>query len=97
MKEKHIRELEEMREKTRNEFKIKQKLSKDLIEKWKKVRLLMGMKKYDDAETLQKHCDEQEKYEKDNQEDELALILARNDEKTRQVQQKALAALLKWI
>lgn len=55
----------------------------------------MGMKKYDDAETLQKHCDEQEKYEKDNQEDELALILARNDEKTRQVQQKALAALLK--
>lgn len=66
LKEKHLKELDEMREKTWNEFKIKQKLSKDLLEKWKKVRLLMGMKKYDEAEVLQKHCDEQEKYEKDN-------------------------------
>lgn len=52
LKEKHLKEMEEMREKTRNDYKIKSKLSKDLLEKWKKVRLLMGMKKYDEAEKL---------------------------------------------
>lgn len=52
LKEKHLKEMEDMREKTWNEFKIKCKLSKDLLEKWKKVRLLMGMKKYDEAEKL---------------------------------------------
>ena len=41
----------------------------------------MGMKKYDEAEILQKQCDEQEKYEKSNQEDELAMLLERNEEK----------------
>lgn len=52
LKEKHLKEMEDMREKTRNEFKIKCKLSKDLLEKRKKVWLLMGMKKYDEAEKL---------------------------------------------
>jgi len=31
---------------------VKSKLSKDLLEKRKKIRLLMGMKKYDEAEKL---------------------------------------------
>jgi len=52
LKEKHLKEMEEMREKIRNDFKVKSKLSKDLLEKRKKIRLLMGMKKYDDAEKL---------------------------------------------
>jgi len=52
LKEKHLKEMEEMREKSRNEYKIKSKLSKDLLEKRKKIRLLMGMKKYDEAEKL---------------------------------------------
>lgn len=66
LKEKHLKEMEEMREKTRNEYKIKSKLSKDLLEKRKKIRLLMGMKKYDEAEKLQKQTDEQEQFERDN-------------------------------
>jgi len=37
LKEKHLKEMDEMRDKTRNDFKIKQKLSKDLLEKRKKV------------------------------------------------------------
>jgi len=52
LKEKHLKETEELRDKIRNDFKVKQKLSKDLLEKWKKIRLLMGMKKYDEAEKL---------------------------------------------
>ena len=52
LKEKHLKEMEEMWEKTWNDYKIKSKLSKDLLEKRKKIRLLMGMKKYDEAERL---------------------------------------------
>jgi hypothetical protein len=52
LKEKHVKEFEELKIKTQNDFKIKQKLSKDILEKRKKVRLLMGMKKYDEAEIL---------------------------------------------
>jgi hypothetical protein len=54
LKEKHLKEIEEMKEKVQNDFWIKSKLSKDLIEKRKKVWLLMGMKKYEEAENLQK-------------------------------------------
>ena len=52
LKEKHLKEQEAIRDKVRNQSKFKVKHSKELIEMKKKVRLLVGMKKYDDAEML---------------------------------------------
>ncbi len=44
LKEKHIKEIEELRDKIRKDCKIKLKFSKDLIELRKRVKLLTGMK-----------------------------------------------------
>jgi hypothetical protein len=53
LKEKHLKELEALREKIRNQYRVKLKLSKNLIEKRKKVKLLVSMKQYDEAEAIQ--------------------------------------------
>ncbi len=44
LKEKHLKEIEELRNKIRRDCKIKLKLPKDLIEKRKRVKLLVNMK-----------------------------------------------------
>jgi hypothetical protein len=50
LKEKHLMEIEQLREKINKESKIKLKLSKELLQMRKRVRLLVSMKEYDEAE-----------------------------------------------
>ena len=52
LKEKHEEEIEVLRIRINKEKKIKLKFSKNLIEMKRKVRLLVGMKEYDEAEAL---------------------------------------------
>ena len=53
LKEKHEEEIEALRKKISTEKRSRLKYSKDLIDMKKKVRLLVNMKQYDEAEELQ--------------------------------------------
>ena len=52
LKEKHEEEIEALRKKISTEKRSRLKYSKDLIDMKKKVRLLVNMKQYDEAEEL---------------------------------------------
>jgi hypothetical protein len=81
LKEKHLKEIEEMREKIRRDCKIKLKLSKDLIEQRKRVKLLVGMKHYDEAEALQQKCEEQESAERETMDEQVLEMMEKSEEK----------------
>ena len=97
LKEKHLMEIEQLREKIRKESKIKLKLSKELLELRKKVRLLVLMKEYDEAEMVEMKANTLESIEKEKMEEELEEIILKQEEKLRRKQQLALSALLKRI
>lgn len=97
LKEKHLMEIEQLREKIRKESKIKLKLSKELIEMRKKVRLLVSMKEYDEAEDVELKANALEAIEKEKMDEELEDIILKQEEKLRRKQQLALSALLKRI
>lgn len=97
LKEKHLMEIEQLRERIRQDYKIKLKLSKELLEMRKRVRLYVGMKQYDDAETLEQKANALEAIEKERMEEELEEIILKQEEKLRRKQQLALSALLKRI
>lgn len=97
LKEKHLMEIEQLREKIRKESKIKLKLSKELIEMRKKVRLLVSMKEYDEAEDVELKANALEAIEREKMEEELEDIILKHEEKLRRKQQLALSALLKRI
>lgn len=57
LKEKHLKEIESLWDKTRRDCKIKLKLPKEIIDQRKRVKLLVNMKQYDEAERLSDQCD----------------------------------------
>lgn len=97
LKEKHLMEIEQLREKIRKESKIKLKLSKELLEMRKRVRLLVSMKEYDEAEMVEEKANALEAIEREKMEEELEDIILKQEEKLRRKQQLALSALLKRI
>lgn len=97
LKEKHLMEIEQLRERIRNEFKVKLKLSKELLEMRKRTRLLVSIKQYDEAEVLDQKANALEAIEKEKMEEELENIIIKQEEKLRRKQQLALSALLKRI
>lgn len=97
LKEKHLIEIEQLREKIKNESKIKLKLSKELLEMRKRVRLLVSMKEYDEAETVEQKANALEAIEREKMDEELEEIILKHEEKLRRKQQLALSALLKRI
>ena len=60
LKEKHLLEVEQLQEKINREYKIKNKLSRELMDMRKKVHTLMTLKNYAEAEELQNFCNERE-------------------------------------
>ncbi len=52
LKEKHQQELDLAKDKIRKEQKIRLKFSKKLMETRKRIKVLSGLKKYDEAEEL---------------------------------------------
>lgn len=97
LKEKHLMEIEQLRERIRKESKVKLKLSKELLDMRKRVRLLVSMKEYDEAEVLEQKANALEAIEKEKMEEELEDIIMKQEEKLRKKQQLALSALLKRI
>lgn len=67
LKEKHLMEIEQLR----SNYKAKLKLSKELLEMRKRVRLYVGMKQYDEAELLEEKANALESIEKEKMEEEL--------------------------
>jgi DNA-binding XRE family transcriptional regulator len=97
LKEKHLMEIEQLRERIRKDYKIKLKLSKELLEMRKRVRLYVGMKQYDDAELVEQKANALEAIEREKMEEELEDIILKQEDKLRRKQQLALSALLKRI
>ena len=97
LKEKHLMEIEQLRERIRKDYKVKLKLSKELLEMRKRVRLYVGMKEYDEAELLEQKANALEAIEREKMEEELEEIILKQEEKLRRKQQLALSALLKRI
>ena len=52
LKEKHLLEIQQLHETTKREYKVKLKLSKELMEFKKQVHTLISLKRYEDAEVL---------------------------------------------
>ncbi len=52
LKEKHLLEVQQLHDKIKKDFKVKLKLSKELMELKKKVKLLILLRRYDEAEVL---------------------------------------------
>jgi hypothetical protein len=50
LKEKHILEIQQLHEQIRRDYKVKQKLSKELMEMQKQVKTLISIKRYEDAD-----------------------------------------------
>ena len=50
LKEKHILEIQQVHEQIRRDYKVKQKLSKELMEMQKQVKTLISIKRYEEAE-----------------------------------------------
>ena len=97
LKEKHLMEIEQLRERIRNEFKVKLKFSKELLEMRKRTRLLVSIKQYDEAELLDQKANALEAIEREKMEEEMENIILKQEEKLRRKQQLALSALLKRI
>ena len=57
LKEKHLLEIQQLHEKTRREYKVKLKFSKELMEYKKQVHTLISLKRYEEAELLKTQCD----------------------------------------
>lgn len=64
LKEKHLLEISQQQERIRREFKIKLKLTKELMEMKKQVTTLISLKRYEEAEALNQQCDQREEEEK---------------------------------
>ena len=98
LKEKHTLEIQQLHEKLKSEFQNKTQLSRGLMELKDKVRKLMFMKRYEEAELLQIQCQQMEQQEYENQMGlGLEDAIERQEALLRQKQQQALSALLKRI
>lgn len=64
LKEKHLLELQQLRENIRREYKIKLKFTKELMEMRKQVHTLISLKRYEDAEAVKNDCDAKEAEER---------------------------------
>eukprot|EP00350_Pseudokeronopsis_sp_OXSARD2_P010806 CAMPEP_0170546576 /NCGR_PEP_ID=MMETSP0211-20121228/4933_1 /TAXON_ID=311385 /ORGANISM="Pseudokeronopsis sp., Strain OXSARD2" /LENGTH=246 /DNA_ID=CAMNT_0010851111 /DNA_START=245 /DNA_END=988 /DNA_ORIENTATION=+ len=97
LKEKHLLEVNDLHEKVRNNFKIKHKLSKELMDMRKQEKIFFSVKNYDQAERLRIKADFLEQKEKEDAEMQLEEQIAKQEKVLRQRQQMALATLLKRI
>lgn len=57
LKEKHLLEIQQQQERIKKEYKIKLKLSKELMEMRKQVHVLISLKRYDEAEQTKDKAD----------------------------------------
>ena len=72
-----------MHDKTRREYKLKLKLSKELIEFKKQVHTLISLKRYEEAEILKIQCDQREEEEKAVIEAQIEEIIVKQEERLR--------------
>lgn len=97
LKEKHMLEINTLQEKIRNEFKMKLKFSKELMEMRKRVQTLISVKNYDEAAALKEEADYKEREEREALDLQLDEVIERQEARLRSKQQMAQAALLKRI
>jgi len=97
LKEKHIKEVEELNERLKRELAFHFKSSKQLIELRQKESALVKLKKYGEAEKIKSQADALEQFERASKEKEIEDIIDKKTVTLRGQQQKSLAALLKRI
>lgn len=68
LKEKHLLEIQQIQEKLKREYKVKMKLTKELMVMKKQVHILISTKHYEEAEQLKNECDAREEHEKQEME-----------------------------
>jgi len=78
LKEKHIREVEDLHERLKRELAFHFKSSKQLLELRQKEAALVKMKKYGEAEKIKAQADGLEEWEKSNKEKEVIEIFLLN-------------------
>ena len=83
LKEKHLLEIQQVHERIRKEFKIKLKLTKELMDSKKQVHVLISLKQYEGAEQLKNDCDERERVEKEEMEQQIEDIISKTEERLR--------------
>ena len=81
----------------RREFKAKVKLTKELMDMRKQVHILISTKMIEEAERLKNECDLREAAERAEVDRQIEEVLRKQEERLRNKQQMALAALLKRI
>ena len=81
----------------RNNFKIKHKFSKELMDMRKQEKIFFSVKNYDQAEKMRIQADFMEHKEKADAEMQLEEQIGKQERVLRQRQQMALATLLKRI
>jgi len=97
LKEKHIKEVEELHERLKGELAFHFKSSKQLIELRQKEQTLVKMKKYGEAEKIKSQADGLEEWERNNKEKEITDIIDKKTAALRKQQQRSLTVLLKRI
>jgi hypothetical protein len=97
LKEKHLLEIAQLQERVRREFKAKVKLTKELMDMRKQVHILISTKMIEEAERLKNECDLREAAERAEMDRQIEEVLRKQEDRLRNKQQMALAALLKRI
>jgi len=97
LKEKHIREVEDLHERLKRELAFHFKSSKQLLELRQKEAALVKMKKYGEAEKIKAQADALEEWEKSNKEKEVSEVIDKKTIGLRKQQQRGLTVLLKRI
>ena len=97
LKEKHIREIQELHERVSQQFTVKFKWSRELMELRKQEKIFFSIRDYQRAEDCRLKADKQESFERQQSSEQLSEAIARQERVLRQKQQLALATLLKRI
>ena len=97
LKEKHLQEYQEFRQKALDDAKKKVKHSKELLELRQKEQKLVKQRQYEEAQVVRGKADELEAWENAKNEAKIQKIISKNEKLLRKQQEQALAVLLKRI
>lgn len=97
LKEKHIKEVEELHERLKRDLAFHFKSSKQLIELRQKESALVKLKKYSEAEKVKAQADALEQFERNSKEKEIEDITDKKTVALRKQQERSLTVLIKRI
>ena len=97
LKEKHLKEYQDFRQKALEDAQKKVKHSKELLELRQREQNLVKQRKYEEAQAVRKKADELTAWESAKNEAKVQKIIAKNEKQLRKQQEQALSVLLKRI